>query len=108
MGWRVSNNGAMPQESTTFRAAFPPIQSAIKVYGDRQGMRLQLDIPETEMSAAMALFLWRECLLEVTISPIEDCFTGHNNAVAKRTKRKSQWAASEEPLAVGDLGGRGE
>ena len=56
-------------ESVTFLAAFPPIQSAIKVYGDKQGMRVQLDIPESEMSAAMSLFLWRECVLRITVEP---------------------------------------
>ena len=54
-------------ESTTFLASFPPIQSAIKVYGDCQGCRIQLDIPESEMGNAMQLLLWRERVLEVTI-----------------------------------------
>jgi len=59
-------------ESVTFRAAFPPIQSAIKVYGDKQGMRVQLDIPESDMAAAMSLFLWRAQVLEVTVRPAAD------------------------------------
>ena len=54
-------------ESVTFRAAFPSIQSAIKVYGDKQGMRIQLDIPESEMANALQLLVWRECVLKVTV-----------------------------------------
>lgn len=57
------------EDTVTFRAAFPPIQSAIKVYGDKQGMRVQLDIPESEMGKALSLLMWRECVLEVTVRP---------------------------------------
>lgn len=65
--------------STRFLASFPPIQSAIKVYGDKQGMRVQLDIPESEMAAAMALFLWRDRVLCVTVEPeAEDDRQGTN------------------------------
>lgn len=56
-------------ESATFLAAFPTIQSAIKVYGDRQGMRIQLDIPESEMAEALKLLMWREQVLVVTVGP---------------------------------------
>ena len=52
-----------------FLAAFPAIQSAIKVYGDRQGMRVQLDIPESEMGEALKLLMWRERVLRVTVEP---------------------------------------
>lgn len=58
--------------SATFRAAFPSIQSAIKVYGDRQGMRLQLDVPETEMAEALKLLQWRERVLIVTVKAEPD------------------------------------
>jgi len=64
--------GSPVTESATFRAAFPSIQSAIKVYGDKQGMRVQLDIPESDMSAALSLLLWRERVLEVTVRPADD------------------------------------
>ena len=52
-----------------FLASFPPIQSAIKVYGDKQGMRIQLDIPESEMAEAVSILQWRERVLRVTIEP---------------------------------------
>ena len=56
-------------DSATFLAAFPAIQSAIKVYGDRQGMRIQLDIPESEMGEALQMLMWREMVLKVTVEP---------------------------------------
>lgn len=59
----------MADEAVTFHAAFPAIQSAIKVYGDKQGMRVQLDIPESEMAEALSLLMWRERVLEITIRP---------------------------------------
>ena len=58
-------------ESTTFLASFAPILTSIKIHGSREGMRIQLDIPESEMGNAAALLLWRECVLEVTIRPHE-------------------------------------
>lgn len=55
----------MPK-SVTFLAAFPPIQSAIKVCGDG-GARIQLDIPESEMDEVMRLMALRGQVLQVTI-----------------------------------------
>ena len=60
------------QDSATFRAAFPTIQSAIKIYGDRQGMRIQFDIPESEMAEAVKLLQWRERVLVVNVEPEND------------------------------------
>lgn len=60
---------SMSDESTTFLASFPSIQSAIKVTGDKCGMRIQLDIPESEMGEAMPLLLWRQRILKVTVEP---------------------------------------
>ena len=56
-------------DAASFLAAFPCIQSAIKVYGDRQGMRIQFDIPESEMGEALKLLMWRERVLRVTVEP---------------------------------------
>ena len=56
-------------DRATFRAAFPSIQSAIKVTGDGNGVRVQLDIPESEMAEAVKLLQWRQCVLVVTIEP---------------------------------------
>ena len=52
-----------------FLAAFPAIQSAIKIDGAGNGMRVQLDIPESEMGEATKLLLWREQVLKVTVEP---------------------------------------
>lgn len=53
-------------EQVIFLAAFPPIQTAIKVDGSG-GMRIQLDIPESEMAEAVKLMLYRQVVLKVTI-----------------------------------------
>lgn len=56
-------------EAASFLAAFPAIQSAIKIYGDRQGMRIQFDVPESEMGEAVKLLMWRERVLRLTVEP---------------------------------------
>jgi len=56
-------------DSATFRAAFPPIMSAIKVDGSGGGMRIQFDVPESEMAEAIKLLAWRQCVLIVTVRP---------------------------------------
>lgn len=59
-----------------FRASFPPIQSAIKITGDGAGMRIQFDIPESEMSEAVKLMLCREKVLIVTVEVDEQQHEG--------------------------------
>ena len=63
--------GAMAEHSdmdvAQFLAYFPPIQSAIKVGPD--GMRVQLDVPESEMAQAVKMLAWRQCVLKVTVEP---------------------------------------
>lgn len=53
-----------------FKATFPAIQSAIKITGNGDGMRIQLDIPETEVPAALGLLALRQQVLEVTITAV--------------------------------------
>lgn len=55
----------MVDAPVSFLASFPDIQSAIKV--GRDGARIQLDIPETEMPAIVRLMLMRGVVLRVTI-----------------------------------------
>ena len=55
-------------ERATFRAAFPPILSAIRMPGDG-GMRIMLDIPESDMAEALNLLKWRHVVLVVTVGP---------------------------------------
>lgn len=52
-----------------FLASFPSIQSAIKIHGDASGMRIQFDVPESEMAEAIKLLAWRQCVLVVTVGP---------------------------------------
>lgn len=61
----------MTLSRATFRASFPPIMTAIKVTGGREGVRIQLDIPESEMAEAVKLLQWRERVLVVTVEPAE-------------------------------------
>jgi hypothetical protein len=55
------------EEPIQFLAAFPPIQTAIKITGSGDGMRIQLDIPESEMGQAARLLLMREKVLKITV-----------------------------------------
>lgn len=59
-------------EPVTFLASFPPIQSAIKRSGDSGGMRIQLDIPETEMANAAMLLAMVQHRLRVTVEIVQD------------------------------------
>lgn len=56
-------------DEATFRAVFPDIQTAIKIAGGGNGMRIQLDIPEIELHKALPLLNWRQRELVITISP---------------------------------------
>ena len=59
-------------DSASFLAAFPPIMAAIRIDGKGDGMRIQLDIPESEMGEAAKLLLWRQQVLRVTVEPEKD------------------------------------
>ena len=56
----------------TFLAAFPSIQSAIKITGAGDGMRIQLDVPESQMGNAIELLAWRQRVLKVTVEVEQD------------------------------------
>ncbi len=49
-----------------FLASLSPTQSSIRIGQD--GMRIQLDVPETEMGNAIRLMTWRDKILKVTIT----------------------------------------
>lgn len=53
----------------TFVASIPPIMTGIKTGGD--GMRVQFDIPETEMGEAAQLLAMRGKVLRVTVEVLE-------------------------------------
>ena len=56
----------MASEQATFRASFPPILSAIRMAGDG-GMRIMLDIPESDMPEALKLLMWKGSVLRVVV-----------------------------------------
>ena len=60
-------------DAITFRASFPPIQSAIQRGQD--GMRIKLDIPESDVGLAAALLALQSTRLRVTIELAE----GHDD-----------------------------
>lgn len=57
------------QEIVTFKASVPPISGWIRVGGDG-GSRVVLDVPDTSLADVLALILWRDELLEVTVRPV--------------------------------------
>ena len=69
----------------TFKASFPAIASAIIISGDGNGLRIKLDIPETELMQALSLLAMRQTAFQVTIEPIED---GKNSKKQQKTAKK--------------------
>lgn len=57
-------------EPIVFIGSFPPIMSALKVTGNDDGMRIQIDIPEDQMGNAARLLLMRKRAFKVTIEAI--------------------------------------
>lgn len=71
----------------TFRASIAPIMSGIRVGLD--GMRLQLDIPESDMSKAAALLALRGVGLLVTVAVeplINNAGSRHNEDLSVETR----------------------
>jgi len=78
-------NGKIADMGISFLASFPPIQSAIKITGNGDGMRIQLDIPETEMANSIELLALRGRVVLVTIEKQKEP-ENERNSQAKRTK----------------------
>ena len=57
-------------DKATFHASIPPIMTGIKTGGD--GMRVQFDIPETEMGEGAKLLGMRGKRLIVTVEVLPD------------------------------------
>jgi len=55
-------------DSITFEAVIPSTVSAIRIHGD-EGMRLTLDVDETNLPEALQIVCWRGEPLRVTIEP---------------------------------------
>ena len=77
----------------TFLATFPPIQSAIKIAGNGDGMRVQFDIPESEMGNAVELLAMRNDVLRITVEPDKQIVNRNEKdaEIPKRAKRQSEW-----------------
>lgn len=65
------DSGSGVAELIEFVASLPPIQSAMKVSGNRTGMRIQLDVAESEVPNAIRLMLLAEQSFKVKIEPFE-------------------------------------
>lgn len=59
-------------DKITFIATLPPIQSAMNVSGNGDGMRVKLDIPQSEIGNAIRLTLFQNTAFRVTIEEIEE------------------------------------
>ena len=57
-------------DAVTFDAVIPSNMSALRIHGE-SGMRITLDVDETNLPEALKLVLWRERVLRVTIEPTE-------------------------------------
>ena len=107
---------AQPQ-SVTVLAAFPDTQTALSIHGGGNGMRVQLDIPETELGNAAWLMAWRQQVLSVTFTPVDGPLNNKSetsgHGLAKRAERESRWETPEtasvddDPRASGGHGGTG-
>ncbi len=62
----------MSDETITFRASFPAIQSAIIISGDGSGVRIKLDVPEVDLLPFLHTLAMRQTSFRVTIEPIDD------------------------------------
>lgn len=56
-------------DSVKFIATFPPTATAIQMHGDG-GMRICLDISETEVGKALPVMKWRGVQMEVSIQEL--------------------------------------
>jgi len=56
-------------DAITFEAVIPSNMSALRIHGE-SGMRITLDVDETNLPEALKLVLWRERVLRVTVEPV--------------------------------------
>ena len=82
----VTRSRMSDSNSVTFLASLPDIGSAFRVSGHKNGARITLEIPESEMHAALALLVWREQVLRITVEPAGH-ITGENLDNNGRTRR---------------------
>ena len=66
-------------KKAVFTATFPGTQSAISMHGNG-GMRIQLEIPDSELGQAALLLMWRNKNLKVTVEPVEEKVYGNSGS----------------------------
>lgn len=88
---------ALGEDTATFLASFPLIQSAIIVSGTRDGMQIKLSIPESEMGNAIRLQLWRGKMLQVTVKVHDE--HNHKQNFQNQSDQDSQETSGEDSTA---------
>jgi hypothetical protein len=76
-------------EPITFIGSFPAIGSAIQIDG-QSGMRIIIDIPESEMANAIGLLALRQQTIQVTIEAHEQEKIGTGTVSRTKTKRRKR------------------
>lgn len=84
--------------AVTFLCSIAPLQSAIQVAGDA-GMRLKLDIPDSEMDAAVQLLGMRGQVLRVTVEleAVKHHEISDAGELETRSKRQPKWTTTKRP-----------
>ena len=59
----------MDEQEVVFKASVPPISGWIRVGGDGAA-RVVFDVDDTSLADVLALILWRDDLLEVTVRKV--------------------------------------
>jgi hypothetical protein len=94
--------------AVSFLCSLAPLQSAIQITGDGNGMRIKLDIPQSEMAAAVHLLTMTSQVLRVTVELASaKQMQTDGESMETRPKRQPRWTASEESStnrAVGESG----
>jgi hypothetical protein len=55
------------KDPVTFLCTIAPLQSGIQITGDGNGLRLKIDVPESEMGNAIRILEMRNEVLRVTV-----------------------------------------
>ena len=83
----------------TFLCSIAPLQSAVQVTGDGNGLRLKIDVPESELNNALPLLAMRNEVLRVTVEVDAVKHYENSNAgeLATRSERKPKWTTTKGP-----------
>ena len=76
-------------DEAVFLFTFPAIQTAIKIYGDNQGARAQIEIPENQMGAFLKMLQWRGGVMEARVRLVDGNDTTVGRTAAKKRIKQS-------------------